>query len=206
MYFQCHYTKKNVTLLNNEKEYEKVDNIDLDNIMLKSTNILTKFKNHVIITAKELDFATTFKPRTPVFYGNPKVHKGGNPQRPIISQIDSPTSRLNQLADRLLTTTEDRVDGLIRDTPSFLRMVVGMDIPDGALLVTMDVTSLYTNILWEEGVRLVTGEFVRAEPSIDPTLLVELLEFILQNNFFMYNQQSCQQTFGTAMGAKMVVK
>ena len=192
------YETKCYALLGNTKEYRLVDSINVDNIMENSNKILNKFKNNGIISQKEFDFATAYTPRIPVFYGNPKVHKQNIPLRPIISQIDGPTSRLNKLADNLLTTTEARVDNLIKDTPSFLNMVLGMDIPKGALLVTMDVTSLYTNIPWEEGVDLVVREFTLAELTMDPKLLRELLEFILHNNFFAYNQKYYQQTFGTA--------
>ena len=73
-------------------------------------------------------------------------------------------------------------------------------------LVTMDVTSLYTNIPWEERVNLVVQEFAITEPTVDPALLRELLNYILHNNFFSYNDKFYRQTFGTAMGARMAVK
>ena len=88
-------------LLKNENDY-KILEINLTHeIFKKSNEIIDEFYNLDIITKKEQIFKKQFQPKLPNFYGNPKLHKPNNPLRPIVSQIDGPTSRLNELADKI---------------------------------------------------------------------------------------------------------
>jgi len=48
------------------------------------------------ITEKQYRNLTAYKVKTPIFYGIPKIHKNNNPLRPIVSQIDGPTYRMNK--------------------------------------------------------------------------------------------------------------
>lgn len=104
---------------------------------------------------KELQTLVSYEIRTPQFYGLPKVHKPNNPIRPIVSQINGPTYALNKIVDKALVFAESQVPHLVIDTKSFLNKIIKTLLPNGVILVTFDVTSLYTNIEWEEGIRLV---------------------------------------------------
>ena len=76
------------------------------------------------------------------------------------------------------------------------------------ILVSMDVTSLYTNIPQEEGIDTVCRAyeiFYRNEPPIPTQLLKRALRLILQENSFQFNGKNYLQTHGTAMGTKMAV-
>ena len=82
--------------------------------------------------------------------------------------------------------------------------------PKNAFLVSMDVTSLYTNIPQEEGITIVCNtyeNFHAQKPPIATNFLREMLSLILKENSFQFNGKDYQylQTHGTAMGAKMVV-
>ena len=83
-----------------------------------------------------------------------------------------------------------------------------MCIRDRVILVSMDVTSLYTNIPQEEGidtVRRASEIFHRNEPPILIQLLKRALRLILQENSFQFNEKNYLQTHVTAMGMKMAV-
>lgn len=77
-----------------------------------------------------------------------------------------------------------------------------------AILVLMDVTSLYTNIPQEEGILTVCRAyeiFYNNEPPIPTRLLEKALRLILQENSFQFTGKHYLQTHGTAMGTKMAV-
>jgi len=50
----------------------------------------------------------------PRFYGIPKVHKQNIPLRPIVSQINGPTSKVNELVDYYLSVAETQIPYLFR--------------------------------------------------------------------------------------------
>ena len=77
-----------------------------------------------------------------------------------------------------------------------------------AFLVSMDVTSLYTNIPQKEGITIVCNayeNFHAKNPPIATNFLREMLSLILKNSF-QFNGKDYLQTHGTgAMGTKMAV-
>ena len=201
------YVKGCLELLNKEGDYKTLEKDITMEIFTKANDIIDQFYNIKIITKKEQKFLKTFTPKLPNFYGNPKLHKQGNPLRPIVSQIDGPTSRLNELADKILAPAEALVPFLLKDTISFLQQICNQKIKKNSYLVTLDVASLYTRIPTDEGVEMVTDWYCNCCPKGTPKpLLIKLLKFILNNNIFQFNNIIYLQTHGTAMGCRMAVK
>ena len=64
----------------------------------------------------------------------------------------------------------------------------GENLPENAMLVTMDVKALFTNTPQDEGAQCV-GEALSEEPhgKIPPQFLVRLLEIIQEFNIFEFN-------------------
>ena len=84
-----------------------------------------------------------------------------------------------------------------------------MKIPSNCLLASIDVSSLYTNILHSDGKQSVLyylqnnpDNYTRPEQPT-PDVLVELIDIVLKNNVFEFNNQYYLQIQGTAMGTKM---
>ena len=74
-------------------------------------------------------------------------------------------------------------------------------------LVTIDVKALYTNIPYEDMLTALKHFLEiqdKTNSSIPPTsVIIELVEHILKNNYFMFEGQCYKQIFGTAMGTPM---
>ena len=80
--------------------------------------------------------------------------------------------------------------------------------PKNTVLVSMDVTSLQTNILHEEGVTTVCHtyeDFYGDKAPIPTKNLREMLYLILTENSFQFCGSNHLQTHGTAMGTKVAV-
>jgi hypothetical protein len=80
-------------------------------------------------------------------------------------------------------------------------------LPPDSILVTFDVTSLYTNIPNKEGIEVVKHalQSFRPDHGLKPSnnSLVKLTEFVLSKNNFKFNGEHFLQIGGTAMGTKM---
>ena len=109
-------------------------------------------QNHIDYMTNKWLCLTPNLPRIPVFYTLTKLHKPTPVGRPIISGCDSPTERLSSFLDRLLQPIAQKQKSCLRDTTAFINLTEPTKVPKNAILVSMDVTSLYKNIPQEEGV------------------------------------------------------
>ena len=159
--------------------------------------------NH--INKDTLKYLTPTEPRTARFYHLPKIHKAGNPGRPIVSSCGAPTERISEYVDHHLCALVVQIPSYLRDTTDFLRKLSTLEtLPPGSILVTLDVSSLYTNIPHNEGVAA-CREALETRPSLAPptNYLVDLIQQILTLNNFTFNGEHYLQTQGTAMGTRM---
>ena len=119
--------------------------------------------------------------RTARFYLLPKIHKPGNPGRPIVSSCGAPTEKISQFVDYHLRPLVENLPSFIKDTISFITKLQSLNnIPEGSFLVTLDVSSLYTNIPYQEGIEACTEalntRIIQQLPTED---LAELINQIL---------------------------
>ena len=93
----------------------------------------------------------------------------------------------------------------LKDTTDYLRKLQESGpIPPETLLVSLDVTSLYTNIPHEDGIRACKEAWEERPVKDPPTeILVKLLTLILKCNNFEFKGKHYLQVQGTAMGTKM---
>ena len=76
-------------------------------------------------------------------------------------------------------------------------------LPEGAILCTIDVVGMYSNIPHEEGlVSLRKTLDARTMEKVTTETLLELTEIVLKNNIFQFNEKIVKQLRGTAIGIK----
>ncbi|KAK3107779.1 hypothetical protein FSP39_022084 [Pinctada imbricata] len=161
-------------------------------------------KNNNEIDEDVFEYLCPENPRPGQFYLLPKIHKEGIPGRPIVSAIGHPTEKISQFLDYHLKDHVEKLPSYLKDTTDYIKKTPSQNLPTGTLLVTMDVTSLYTNIPHEEGIeacRKVWDLRQNKRPSTES--LVKLLERTLKLNNFMFNGDHYLQINGTSMGTKM---
>ena len=148
-------------------------------------------------------------PRTSALYLLPKIHKvkkAGEfpPGRPIISANGSPTERISAFVDENIKQAVPLIPFYIKDTTDFIRKVESIDAPMDCLLVTFDVTALYTNIPNNEGIRAVSLCLDQNQPPFcSAHVVLDLLRSVLTKNNFTFNGKQYLQVGGTAMGTKL---
>ena len=76
------------------------------------------------------------------------------PGRPVISTCGPPTEKISQFLDMQLKPIMLKSWSYIKDSGDFIRKIKNLtDIPEGAILVTADVVSLYPSIPHQTGLK-----------------------------------------------------
>ena len=81
----------------------------------------------------------------PRFYGQPKIHKPGVPIRPIVSYSGSSLYNLNKYIADILKTYVKHENNNAKNSTTFSNYIRNVPIEDDQIMVSFDVTSLYTN-------------------------------------------------------------
>ena len=70
--------------------------------------------------------------------------------RPIISQTQSVVEKIGRYADHFLIPIVLKQETYIKDTSDFIHKIESLHIPNNCLLAAYDITSMYTNLTFNE--------------------------------------------------------
>ena len=93
------YVKKAERQLNNKENYRKInyDPTTLNNETIHKT--ISRFQKECLLSRNISEGLKIENTKTPHFYLKTKVHKEGNPGRPVISSINCYISKLSEYVD-----------------------------------------------------------------------------------------------------------
>lgn len=199
------YIREAERQLTDEKFYKKLDSDPTDNFAKIISKTLTSMHKKGHIDKDTLEYLQPENPRAGRFYLLPKIHKENNPGRPIVSANGHPTEKISEFIDFHLRPHVETLPSYIKDTTDYLRKMESMNpLPPDTILVSMDVTSLYTNIPHDDGITACKEVWEQRDIKDPPTeCLIQLLELVLKHNNFTFNGEHYLQINGTAMGTKM---
>ena len=140
----------------------------------------------------------------PTIYGLIKLTKAVLCMRPIVPCTRWITTPASVVVDHLLQEIlrAAKPKQIVLDTKSLIRTLESSpQLCKGAVFVTADIASLYTNIDTEMGLRLVR-EFLTEQQveSRRADLIMSLLAFVMHNAYLQFKGQVYHQVDGTAMG------
>ena len=142
---------------------------------------------------------------TPQPYGLPKIHKPEVPWRPIVSSIDSPTYNLAKFLTRIISSLLGKTSTFVKDSGDFVEKTRSIRLEEGSILVSFDVTSLFTKVLIAEaleviGKRLEEQEAEERNLTLSVASIKRLLHLCLKSTYSMWNNRFYQQKEEVAMG------
>ena len=108
----------------------------------------------------------------------------------------------------MLQPIAQKQQSYIKDTTDFISSIEDTKIGQDTILVAMAVSSIYTNIPQEEGIKIVCKAyetFHNNDPPIPTHYPREMLVLILTENSFEFNKKNYLLTHGVAMGTKTAV-
>ena len=133
-----------------------------------------------------------------------KIHKRPHGIRPIVSSCANATENTSQFVDICLQPLAKSLPSYIRDSTDFINKIKDLRISQGAILASLDVVSLYTNIPHREGIASVHKATLESEsPRVEAATLAELTKIVLKNNILEFAGENFLQIQGTAMGTKL---
>ena len=193
----------------NSNTYRLVQEYPARQIAATTESILDQFRQPLFQYSKRLFHYLRPKiseGQVPKFYGIPKIHKSFEripPIRPIVAQCNSMLAPAAKFIDHVLQPLSQSYPDYLQNTTSLVLLLDNMQIPDDAILVTVDVESLYPSIPQSECIDIIYNEMQanRHLMLFDPNLIIHLLHTNITNNFFTFATYIFQQTTGTAMGA-----
>ena len=199
--------------LNDPKYYNKLNKPIYKETYTQIIKIFQTIYDKKLINAKQRNYLIgESEPRPRRFYLLPKIHKDPAiwskpfkipPGRPIVSDCSSETYRAAEFIDYFINPLAKTHKSYIKDTYDFINKIKNLHIPEGSLLFTIDVDSLYTNIVTQEGIQAVKEAFFKFRDKKRPDKeLLQLLEINLTRNDFEFNGNYFLQIKGTAMGKK----
>lgn len=190
--------------LSDDRFYKELDSDPTDKHAESVCKTLYEMNQLKHIDDKTLEYLLPECPKPGRFYLLPKIHKEGNPGRPIISANGHPTEKISEFIDYHLRPFVKELPSHIKDTTDYINKTPKENLPENTILVTMDVCSLYTNIPHEEGMEACREVWDKRTVKSPPTkYLMKLLEHILKLNNFVFDNKHYLQINGTAMGTKM---
>ena len=202
------YRTECLRLLEDRRNYGilQVDPTERQSIVIAS--LVEEAVSNQWIVKNEADFLVNRNPRTPYFYILPKVPKQRNPSpgRPIVSGIGSLLEPLSQFceSDSFLKPTVQATPRYFRDTKDILIHLQDFEFnPTRALLVGLDVESLYTSLphdetlqVLEEVLMTTTWNYNTPQPFI-----LECARLAMTENIFGFEDSLYIQRHGTSMGS-----
>ena len=202
------YIKACNDMLNDTEFYQKEDGDRNEELTKEIRAKIDEMSHHITNKERKYLEEDLDKPRTPLFYGLPKIHKTFvtiPPMRPIVSGFSSCTTKLSEYLDSFLKYQAQRCKSYIKDTNQFLLKLQSLKkLPSNTILVTLDVSSLYTNIDQEEGAKACFNKLEqRSRKDIPSSLLKNLILLVLRCNVFRFGSTFFSQKKGTCMGTPM---
>lgn len=210
----CNYRIEALRQLNDPIYYKKLKSPIFKDTAIKIKRILMDMKFRGVISEKQFTFLSgPERPRHRIFYLLPKIHKPVEkwtlphkmPEgRPIVSDINSETYRISKYIESILTPLSIKHKSYLKDTYDFIHKIRGLRVPDHTLIVTGDVSALYTNMTHDRTISTVSN-ILQTYPEVGrpDTYIIQLLEIILRSNDFCFDGNFYLQTCGTPMGKVM---
>ena len=222
------YTEEGERQLNDGIHYERIDEINTQETIDVIRQTAYKMKENNEIDDITLKFLTNEdkNSKTPKAYFLPKIHKLNKstldrcinnahsnekiivPGRPIIAQCSGPLEKVAKFLDYFLLPIVKKQETYLSDTGDFIRQIESTKIETDDILVSYDITSLYTNLKFSEIIDSVKHALENDDtvyeikkPSTDN--LINILQIILSNNEFTFNEKCYRQIVGVAMGSNV---
>lgn len=197
------YEKKIMDLLNDTTTYTPTE-INLEEIIQKNDALVDKLIEISTIKRENRGRMSDRGTIPAKFYGLPKIHKTGTQLRPITSAINSPGKKLASLMVEILTPLFTNDDLHVRNSNICKDKLRDIELDPDEMLVSFDVTSMYTNISTKLAIDIIgkRKSLIEGRTKIPFDILTRILNFLLNEcAFFTYNNITYTQSSGLPMGS-----
>ena len=187
------YIEKSIAYMKKTDAYLEIDQSPLASMIDRTEQLLRDLVNRNLLPGKYFD---KLKPNPqeaelPHLYYNPKDHKVGEPLRPIVSGMKSPTQKISAFLDQIIRPIFDKTTSYsLRNSLEFLKHLKNHGTTDQTLLYTFDITDLYTMIPQQESILAICellgeNKIFKVNGDIPINTVRALFKHVLENAFFV---------------------
>lgn len=202
---RAEYVEKMNVLLNDQSTYKKLNKDPVNRVRMTVNELVKSWHEKDIV-----DDVTCYRLKNtcgnlPRCYGLPKIHKVGYPLRIIVSSIGSPTYNLAAFLHDILNKSIQRPKSHVKDSWTFVNNIRHKNICDANIMISLDVTALFTNIPIDLVMKAVEKRWIQITLNTELTLqqFLHALEVVLGLNSFSFNGEYYEQVFGCPMGSPL---
>jgi len=137
----------------------------------------------------------------PRCYGLPKIHKKGTLLRIVVSSIGSPLYDMARYLHEILSSSVRKPASNIKDSWSFVTKINKTRIDSCEVLMSLDVTSLFTNIpkgLVMQGIKDRWND-IKNTTKMSLTLFLEVIDLVLCSACFKFDSVGSTNRFTVAL-------
>jgi len=200
------YTQKVRGMLSDHKTYLKLDKDPTARYKSKLVAMLAKLRKDGKITETQKRYLYPTSETIPRLYCTPKIHKPGNPLRPIVDYTGSIGYNLSRSLADLLAPITGKTIHHVENSKALVKELKDVQLTEEETFISFDVVSLFTNTPIHKALDVIRKKLEEDRLLKQRTLLavddiMQLLEFVLTTTYFKFDGQLYQQKFGTAMGS-----
>lgn len=196
------YKNKMIALLDDSNTYKHLTKDPTLSIQGRFNKKAKSLYDSGFIDIKTKKRLTTYNSRSPKIYGLPKAHKPGVPLRPVVSCIQSPSIPMARLITSILSNVIPMFPFNVQNSYGAMEKIVKAKLPLDYVLVSFDVTSLFTNISKEAVLSSLRNNWDLVAPftSIPMDVFLEMVTLVFDSSYFQYDGSFYSQLIGSAMG------
>ncbi|XP_072051861.1 uncharacterized protein [Amphiura filiformis] len=177
------YEKKVKTMLSDERTYEKLKKDPTPVYKRKLLVLLQKLKSDKKIEENQYRLLYPTSETIPRLYCTTKIHKEGNPIRPIVDYMGSIGYQTSKALAEILSPIMGQSEHHVINSKHLAEELSGVLVVDGEIFNSHDVVALFTNTPIQETMTIIRERLEEDTPLNNRTNLtvsdiMDLLEFI----------------------------
>ncbi|XP_058816886.1 uncharacterized protein LOC131680184 [Topomyia yanbarensis] len=199
------YHQKMTEMVNDPSTYKQRKDNPTNRVLKRLNSIVEQWW-----LDQHIDKATKYRLKLyncapPRIYGLPKIHKENCPLRPVVSTIGSATYRMAQYLSGILNNLVGKTEYHVRNSFDFAEEISKIRVPEGCVLYSLDVVSLYTNVPVDKVYEYVEERWNELQhiTTIPWDSFKQAMKTVLEASFFQYDGKYYDQIFGVPMGSPL---
>ncbi len=146
------------------------------------------------------------KTQIPRMFGQPKIHKEGNPLREVVDSSGSVTNDINKFVSKIIKPYAEKNEFTIKNSTEFIRRAKDLKVEDDEVIVSYDVKALYPSVPQLEALDMINNLLtndtnLKDRTKISPRNIMRLFRICVDNTYFQFMMKLYKQIDGLAIGA-----
>jgi len=199
------YESKVKEMLDDKRTYEVLKSDPTPKYKKELVRKLSKLKQEGKITQEDYNWLYPTAENVPRMYCTPKIHKTGNPLRPIVDYTGSVGYRTSRALADILAPFVGKSDHHLNNSKHLAKEMISVIVEEDETFISHDVVLPFTNTPIDLALQVIrerlegdTELHTRTRLTVED--IMDLLKFTVTTTYFSFRGVIYQQMFGAAMG------